>query len=165
MCEELIGDSTIFDCQIRGEKLLFFERAPFHWSTAAAPCRAGFCHTERAGPACTRARPLAEPVPLGQQSALRRAVCTGQRARHSCLLRLRIDGHTRQSDLPVPPPPPPRGVRMFALHVCVSVSALQIRSSIPFFSSFHIYALIYDREKSLNSSLKQIPSPVFMTIW
>ena len=106
MCEELIGDSTIFDCQIRGEKLLFFERAPFHWSTAAAPCRAGFCHTERAGPACTRARPLAEPVPLGQQSALRRAVCAGQRARHSCLLRLRIDGHTRQSDLPVPPPTP-----------------------------------------------------------
>ena len=61
------------------------------------------------------------------------------------------------------PPTPPRGVCVSALCVCVSVSANKIIYAI--FSSFHIYALIYDREKNLNSLLKQIPSPVFMTIW
>lgn len=163
MSEELIGDSTIFDCQIRGEKLLFFERAPFHWSTAAVPCCAGFCRTERAGPACTRAPPFADPLPLGQQSAMSRALCAGQQARHSCLLRLRIDRACSSVQSPGSPPPLPV-VSVCLLSVSVSLF-LQIRSSMPFFSSFHIYALIYDREKNLNSLLKQIPSPVFMTIW
>ena len=119
MSEELIGDSTIFDCQIRGEKLLFFERAPFHWSTAAVPCCAGFCRTERAGPACTRAPPSADPLPLGQQSALSRALCAGQQAGHSCLLRLRIDRACASVQSPGSSPTPPRGVCVSDLCVCV----------------------------------------------
>ena len=33
-------------------------------------------------------------------------------------------------------PPPPLGVHTFVLYVCVSISAFQIRSSIPFFEYF-----------------------------
>ena len=47
--------------------------------------------------------------------------------------------------LPHPRPPlsPLVGIHIFVLHVCVSFSALQIRSSIYHFSRFHIYVLIY----------------------
>ena len=39
-------------------------------------------------------------------------------------------------------PPSALGIHMFVLYICVSISALQMGSSLPFFSRFHIYALI-----------------------
>ena len=43
------------------------------------------------------------------------------------------------TNLPIPPTPPfPFGIHTFILYVCVSTSALQIRSSIPFFYIPHI---------------------------
>ena len=55
-------------------------------------------------------------------------------------------------------PPPllsPLGVHTFALYICVSISALQTSSSIPF-SRFHIYALIYDICFSLSDLLHSV---------
>ena len=43
----------------------------------------------------------------------------------------------------LPPGPFPLGVCIFVLHICVSTSALQIGSCVPFFR-FHIHKLIYD---------------------
>ena len=43
-------------------------------------------------------------------------------------------------NLPVPPTPPSTlGVHMFVLYVCVCVSALHIRSSVPFFEILCCY--------------------------
>ena len=58
-----------------------------------------------------------------------------------------------------PPPPPPAasplGVHTFVLYICVSISALQTGSSVPF-SRFHIYALIYDTCFSLPDLLHSV---------
>ena len=51
--------------------------------------------------------------------------------------------------------PFPLGIHTFVLYVCVSVSALQIWSSIPF-SRFHMYGLIYDICFSLSDWLHSI---------
>ena len=49
--------------------------------------------------------------------------------------------HICQSNLPThSSPPPPLGVHTCVFYVCVSISALQIGSSVPF-SRFHIYVL------------------------
>ena len=45
--------------------------------------------------------------------------------------------------LPVLPTPRPLGVHIFVFYVCVSISALQIRSSIPFFQIPHICINVY----------------------
>ena len=49
-----------------------------------------------------------------------------------------------------PSPTSPFGVHTFVLYICVSVSALQTSSSVPFFFRFHIYALIYNIYFSLS---------------
>ena len=58
---------------------------------------------------------------------------------------------------PQPPPLPlfPLGVHTFVLYICVSISALQTSSSVPF-SRFHIYALIYDICFSLSDLLHSV---------
>ena len=64
--------------------------------------------------------------------------------------------------------PFPFGIHIFVLYVCVSISTLQIRLSIPFFFRFHIYALIYicfllsDFHHSVCQSL--IPSTSLQTV-
>ena len=57
----------------------------------------------------------------------------------------------------IPPPPPafPPGVHTFGLYICVSISALQTGSSVPY-SRFHIYALIYDICFSLSDLLHSV---------
>ena len=49
----------------------------------------------------------------------------------------------------------PLGVHTFFLYVCVSISALQTSSSVPF-STFHIYALIYGICFSLSDLLHSV---------
>ena len=39
--------------------------------------------------------------------------------------------------------PPLRGIHTFILYVCVSISAMQIRSSLPFFYILHIYDICF----------------------
>ena len=59
---------------------------------------------------------------------------------------------------PQPPPTLPLsllGVHIFVLYICVSISALQTSSSVPF-SRFHIYALIYDICFSLSDLLHSV---------
>ena len=46
----------------------------------------------------------------------------------------------------------PLSVLTFVLYICVSISALQISSSVPF-SEFHMYELIYDTWFSLSDLL------------
>ena len=60
--------------------------------------------------------------------------------------------HTTTSTLP---PPSPLGVHTFVLYICVSISALQTSSSVPF-SRFHIYALIHDICFSLSDLLHSV---------
>ena len=43
----------------------------------------------------------------------------------------------------LPPTSCPLPIPTFILYICVSISALQIRSSIPFFSGFHILYMCY----------------------
>ena len=50
---------------------------------------------------------------------------------------------------------PPLGVHTFVLYFCVSISALQTGSSVPF-SRFYIYALIYDICFSLSDILHSL---------
>ena len=45
--------------------------------------------------------------------------------------------------IPTPPQFSPHGVHTFVLYICVSTSALQPSSSVPFFLRFHIYVLAY----------------------
>ena len=60
-----------------------------------------------------------------------------------------------QSPTPTPPPLSPLGVHKFVLYFCVSISAPQTGSSVPF-SGFHIYALIYDICFSLSDLLHSV---------
>ena len=53
------------------------------------------------------------------------------------------------------PPLSPLGVHTFVLYICVSISALQTGSSVPF-SRFHIYALIYAICFSLSDLLHSV---------
>ena len=60
--------------------------------------------------------------------------------------------------IPPPSPPPPLsplGVHTFVLYICVSISALQTGSSVPF-SRFHIYVLKYDICFSLSDLLHSV---------
>ena len=56
---------------------------------------------------------------------------------------------------PTPLPLSPLGVHTFVLYICVSISALQTGSSVPF-SRFHIYALIYGICLSLSDLLHSV---------
>ena len=60
-----------------------------------------------------------------------------------------------------PTSPPTFGVHTFVVYICVSISALQTGSPVPF-SRFHIYALIYNICFSLSDllhSVRQILGP------
>lgn len=116
---------------------------------------------QREPPTCTRARPSLIPAFRSAERAERASLCWTAGSPQLPAQTQHRQG-ARQPSLPVPPHHPSPwcpNVRS----VCISVS--EIRSSILFFPPFHIYALIHDREKSLKSLLKQIPSPVFMIIW
>ena len=53
----------------------------------------------------------------------------------------------------VPPPPSPFSIHRFVLYIRVSISALQISSSVSFFYTPHILAILYDICFSLTNSL------------
>ena len=56
---------------------------------------------------------------------------------------------------PTAPQLSPLGVHTFVFYICVSISALQTSSSVPF-SRFHIYVLIYDICFSLSDLLDSV---------
>ena len=56
---------------------------------------------------------------------------------------------------PTPLPLSPLGVHTFVLYICISISALQTSSSLPF-SRFHIYVLIYGISFSLSELLHSV---------
>ena len=73
------------------------------------------------------------------------------------------------------PPPPPFGVHTFVLYICVSISALQTSSSVPFFSVPHTcvnlryllfsFWLIHSVWQSLNPAMSQQMTQFHSFLW
>ena len=120
----------------------------FYWSTVALLCCVSFIanfiaslHSKMHQP-CIDIYPLPFGFPshLGHHSALNRVPCAIQYSPLSCLFYTQYQQCICVNpNLPIPPTQPfPLGIHTFVRYVSVSISALQIGSSVPFFQIPHI---------------------------